>query len=369
MKNIQVLHVITGGLQREGISSTQLEFFKHMDLNRYKIYVAAVHNDCDEMIAEYGRAGCVVISFPDRKKHTVKYFWELVKWLKIVKPNIIHVHGSSSIMSIELLAAKIAGIKIRIAHSRNTKADQAKIDKMFRTLFNMLYTFGVACGKEAGEWLFGNKEFEIIHNGKDFNRFRFDSEQRKEQRKNCKLEKRIVVGHVGCFNYQKNHNYVVRVFEQFCKSHDNAILYLIGDGPLFEECKMQVSEAGLSGKVIFAGSVNDVPNRLQSMDIMIFPSRFEGLPNVVLEWQAEGLPCLISDKITTECAVSDLVQFASIEDDPKVWSDKMDELLDKYTNRETQGARGTEALKQNGFDINDAAKKLEDIYEELILKS
>ena len=139
---------------------------------------------------------------------------------------------------------------------------------------------------------------------------------------------------------------------------------------MLEQIKAQVlAFEGLEQKVIFAGGVSNVFERLQAMDIMVFPSKYEGLPNVVLEWQAEGLPCLISDKITTECAVSDLVRFASIEDDPKVWADKMDEMLEQYTDRESQAARGTEALKQNGFDIKDAAKQLEDIYTKLVLRN
>ena len=112
--------------------------------------------------------------------------------------------------------------------------------------------------------------------------------------------------------------------------------------------------------------MNDVAERLQAMDIMVFPSRFEGLPNVVLEWQAEGLPCLISDKITDECAPSNFVKFASIEDNPTNWANKMECMLSKFTDRETQARRGTQALRENGFDIVDATKQLENIYLKLI---
>lgn len=133
-KKIKVLHVITGGLRREGISSTQLEFFKNMDLSKFEIYVAAVHNNEKEMIEEFERYGCKVIEFPDRQENTVKYFHAMVREIGKIKPDILHVHGSSAIMSIELLAAKISRVKIRIAHSRNTKADREKLDKILRPL-------------------------------------------------------------------------------------------------------------------------------------------------------------------------------------------------------------------------------------------
>lgn len=359
---VKVFHIITGGLRREGIASTQLEFFKNMNLNEIEISVAAVHNNAPEMIADFQVNGCKVYELPDRQDDTVRYFFSLIRTMKKIKPDIIHVHGSSAIMSIELLAAKIAGVKVRIAHSRNTKADNAKKDNMLRPLFNHLYTEGMACGEEAGRWLFGDKPFTVVHNGKDFKKFSYDSDTRIEQRNRLHLDGKKVVGHVGRINAQKNHEFLINVFFEFEKRNPDAILYLIGGGPLTEERKKQVEELGISEKVIFAGSVNDVPERLQAMDIMVFPSLYEGLPNVVLEWQAEGLPCLISDKITKECATSDLVKFASIEDDPKIWADKMEQMLEQFTDRKEQAKRGTQALKENGFDIVDATKQLENIY-------
>lgn len=366
MGKIKVFHIITGGLQREGISSTQLEFFKHIDMNKYEIIVAAVHDNSDEMIREYESNHCTVLKFPDRQEHVFEYFFSLTKCIKKMKPDIVHVHGSSAIMSIELLAAQAAGVKVRVAHSRNTKADREKLDRALRPIFNNLYTDGMACGKDAGKWLFGKKPFTIIHNGKNFTKFHYDLQLRTLSREAYGLNDKIVVGHVGCFNYQKNHEYLIQVFSEFNRRHTNAVLYLMGTGPCLNEIKKQVKDIGIEDKVIFAGSVNDVAERLQAMDIMVFPSKFEGLPNVVLEWQAEGLPCLISDKITNECAPSDLVEFASIEDKPTNWVNEMECMLSKFTDRETQARRGTQALRENGFDIVDATKQLENIYLKLI---
>lgn len=366
MKTIKVFHIMTSGLRREGISSTQLEFFRHMDQGAFKIFVAAVCDNDQEMIREFERIGCKVIEFPNRRKQTVRYFWKLISVMREMKPDIVHIHGSSAVMCIELLAAKMTGIRIRIAHSRNTTADHAKADRILRPLFNSLYTDGMACGEDAGRWLFGDKTFTVIHNGKDFQKFTYDEGVREVKRRELGLTDKMVVGHVGRINNQKNHEFLLKVFNEFQRKHTNAILYLMGNGELIGDVKQQAERMEIADKVIFAGSVEDVAERLQAMDIMVFPSRYEGLPNVVLEWQAEGLPCLISDRITQECIVTDWVEYASIDDAPLMWVDKMEQMLNKYTDRGNQAKQGIFALKQRGFDIEDSAKQLEDIYLKLV---
>lgn len=366
MRRIKIFHILTSGLGKDGISSSQLVFFKNMDMERFEIIVAAVHNNDQDTINSFRQCGCTVIEFPDRKANVGRYFLSLLKVLKNIKPEIVHVHGSSAIMSIDLLAALIAGVKIRIAHSRNTTADNLKIDKLFRPIFKCLYTDAFACGNDAGEWLFGTRAFTVIHNGKDFEKFSYDLKKREDQRRRFFLEDKIVVGHVGVFNNQKNHEFLIKVFYEFQKENPNSVLYLIGNGnQLLKRRKEQVKELGICDKVIFAGGVNDVPERLQAMDIMVFPSLFEGLPNVVLEWQAEGLPALISDKITRECAPASFVEFASVDEKPTVWAKKMEEMLNKYKDRKIQAVQGTNALREKGFDIKDAVKQLESIYEGL----
>lgn len=367
MERIKIFHILTSGLGKDGISSSQLVFFKNMDMERFEIIVAAVHNNDQDTINNFRQCGCTVIEFPDRKANVGRYFLSLLKVLKNIKPEIVHVHGSSAIMSIDLLAAVLAGVKIRIAHSRNTTADNLKIDKLFRPIFKCLYTDALACGSDAGEWLFGAKSFSVIHNGKDFERFSYDLKKREEQRRRYSLEDKVVVGHVGVFNNQKNHEFLIKVFYEFQKRNPNSVLYLIGNGnQLLRQREEQVKELGIRDKVIFAGGVNDVPERLQAMDIMVFPSFFEGLPNVVLEWQAEGLPSLISDRITQECVATDFVEFASIDESPEVWAKKMEELLNKYKDRKIQAVHGINALRENGFDIKDAVSQLESIYEALV---
>lgn len=364
--SIKILNLMTGGLKREGIASTQLEFLKRFNINKVRVDIAAVNDNSPEMIKQFEKIGCNVINFPERKKHILRYMRELIKVMKAEKYDIVHIHGSSAFLCIELIAAVMAGVPIRIVHSRNTRCGNERLDKICRPIFNYLYTHAFACGIDAGKWLFGDKPFKVIHNGKDFSRFCYSKFLRDKERELLGLEGKIAVGHVGRMNEQKNHKYLLEVFAAYHIKNKNSVLYLIGDGPLSSQLREQVKLMNMEESVYFVGSVSDVEIYLQAMDIMIFPSKFEGLPNVVLEWQAEGLPCIISESITKECAPSELVQFMSIEENPEKWANKMVEMLNKKTDRLKDSQYGIEVLKKAGFDIEENASKLEQMYIDLV---
>lgn len=365
---MKVLNIMTSGLRTEGIATTQLVFMRRLDKSKIEMNIAAVHDNDPYVINEFKKIGCHVVIFPDRTQSTIRYFFALYNELKKEKYDIVHVHGSSALLAVDLMAAKLAGVPVRIAHSRNTRCNNGKIDRLLRPVFYMSYTDAMACGEEAGKWLFGNREFKVMHNGKDFSDFCFSKKLRELERKQLGLDGKLVFGHVGRFNEQKNHKYLIDVFYRISQMRENAVLYLIGDGHLSAEIHKYVEELGIEDKAIFAGSVLDVSHRLQAMDFMIFPSLFEGLPNVVLEWQAEGLPCLISDTITRECAPSNLVEFMSLESSAQTWADKALQMLDSYQNREENAQRATTALKKAGFDIENNARELTAVYYKLLRK-
>lgn len=363
---IKILNILTNGLRREGISTTQLVFLNKMDKSSLQIDVAAVHNNDPAVIHDFEAIGCRVVTLPDRKKDTLQYFRRLMQTLRRGKYDIIHVHGSSAMLSIELMAAKMAGVPVRIAHSHNTTSGDAKLDRLLRPLFHRTYTHGLACGIDAGHWLFDGAPFTVVHNGQDFSNFHFSSDLRKQQRKKLLLENKFVVGHVGRLNTQKNHRYLLQVFAAIQAKVPNAVLYLMGDGPLRSQIEELARELGILDTVIFTGNVSDVSLRLQAMDVMVLPSLYEGLPTVVLEWQAVGLPSLISDSITKECAPSDLVSFMSLEEEAQKWAAKAIDIYEKQNNREADAARATLQLKEAGFEINKNAQDLEEMYIEFL---
>ena len=364
---IKLMIVPTGGLRREGITSSQLEYMKKIDKTQFQITVIAAHNNAPDVIKEFQDIGCAVLELPDRRKHMRGYCSALKAELK-KGYDIIHVHGNSAIMVLELTIAKRENVKVRIVHSRNTMCDHSGIDKLLRPFFYRRYTYAMACGRDAGEWLFPGRPYEVFHNGKDFTRFRFDIEERKEQRKRLGLEGKVVYGHVGNINRQKNHTFLLKVFKEILQRQGNAVLYIMGDGILMDEVKQQTKDMDIADFVIFAGRVSDVDKRLLAMDTMIFPSLFEGLPNVVLEWQAEGLPSLISTTITNECTVTDLVDYLDLADVPLKWAEKAISLKLSDDERERKSKSAIQALTENGFEIDESTRKLERRYRELLKK-
>lgn len=361
-KEVRVLNIITGGLWREGITSTQLEFMRKIDFSHLQVDFLAVHRNSDDVIKEFESLGCKVIVAPDRKQHPIKYLCFLKKLIKTEGYDVIHVHGSSSLLALELSTAKKLKVPMRIAHSRNTKADNARLDKIFRTKFYKSYTHAFACGKNAGEWLFGHRPFTIIHNGNDFIKFEYNQQFRNEIRNKYEIGNKLVIGYVGNLNnYQKNISFLLDMFARVKRKNSNSLLFLIGDGAYKEEAKQKVESLGITDSVIFTGRVSNVNEYLQGMDVMCLPSFFEGLPNVVLEWQIAGLPCYVSDRVTDECKVTELVEFLPIDKGPELWADKI--LSTRISDDRTEVSQNAcQALREAGFDINENAKLVKSIY-------
>lgn len=345
---------------------SNMNYFRNMDRNKVKIDFIAP--DVDENIKkeiEEGKGHVYLIE--GRKRNTFTYMKKLIQLIKKEQYDIVQAHGSSAILCLEMIAAKKAGCKIRIAHSRNTKANHKIADKLLRPIFYRTYTHGFACGEEAGKWLFGNRKFEIINNGKNVEEYQFDYKIRKEMREKNGLDNKIVIGHVGNFNEQKNHNYLIDIFYELTKDNsDKYKLILLGNGRLKKDIEGKVKNLNLEDQVLFVGKTTEVGKWLQAMDIMVFPSKFEGFPNVLVEWQIAGLPCLISDKITDKVKLTNLVQFESIEKEAKKWAIRIKNM--KLENREANKKMLLTQIKEKGFDIKENAKKLEEIYMQLYNK-
>lgn len=369
---MKVLVLLTGGICADGITSVWLTYCKEFARqgllsNQFVVDFGVIDGLSDfSKVDVFNAIGIRMIPLPDRLHTPMKYLTSLVNILKEGHYDIIHANGSSSLMCIEMLAGRLAKIPVRISHSRNSQCSFHVLHILLRPLFFHLCNGRFACGEQAGKWLFKNKNFVIINNGKDFSKFSYSLGKRTQMRENLNLADKIVIGHVGWFTRIKNQSFLIDVFEEFVKLTPNSILYLMGIGDMFEEMKNKIEKKGLEDKVILAGLIENMPDRLHAMDIMALPSLHEGLPNVVLEWQALGLPCLLSDTITKACAVSDLVEYESLEESPKVWAKHLNDMLDKKRNREEDANQGVLALRKAGFDIRDNVKFLYEQYSKLV---
>lgn len=357
---MKVLMIFSGLVSNEGIGNNVINYFKHIDKSDLQMEFIVQNQPQEWMAKEIINNNSNYYVLKDRKKNIPKYIMELTKIIKQNKYDIVHVHGSSCLLFIDLFAAKLANVKVRIAHSRNTSCNHMFLHKLLRPLFNKVVTHCFACGQDAGKWLFKNRDFKVINNGKEIDKFLYDEKIRNEYRSKLNIEDKIVVGHIGRFNNQKNHEFLIDIFSKLVMLNEKYVLLLIGQGPLLDDIKEKVKKLNIQNNVIFMGETNEVSQLLQAMDLFVFPSKHEGLPNVLLEAQLAGLPIYASDAITDEVNVCGLVQFLSLEDSQEIWIAKIAEYkeFDRIVKREII----KEKFIQAGFDIKENAKQLKKIY-------
>lgn len=272
---------------------------------------------------------------------------------------IIHVH-QDCLSSVILEIAKQCGIGVRIAHSHCTSQDKNwkyPIKLYYQKLIPKYATNLIACGEDAGQWMFRGADFQVLNNAIDARKYCFDLSTRIKMRMDMEIKNdELLVGHVGRFSPQKNHDFLIEIFNILQKKVPAKIV-MVGEGELQEKIKERVKMLNLDDRVIFTGLRNDVAELLQAMDIFVFPSHYEGLPVTIIEAQAAGLPCLISDKISSECIITDLVHQISLNAGAELWAQKVIALAKNVSRKNTY-----ELIKNKGFDIEENAKQLQNFY-------
>ena len=358
---MKVLQIPTGGLMSDGICNCIFAYLSNMDQSGVQFDIIATNVPDEKVVASALKCNLSIKRMPSRKRKTAAYFVELYKLIKNEKYDIVHVHGSSGIMALDLLAAKMAGCSVRIAPSHNTLCENKKADKVLRPIFNQLYTVAFACGDEAGKWLFGQRSFIILPNGRNLEKLAYSPEKRHKIRQEWGVDDgTMVFGHVGKLKKQKNHHFLIEVFREIKKINADAKLVLVGTGELVGVVKKQIADYGLQQDVILTGQADNIPELLSAMDVMLLPSLYEGLPLVVIEWQAAGLPCIISDVITDECVVEPNVIKLNLKDEPVKWAKEA--LQIPHLDREQRKEIVKQDLKSKGFDIKADAELLKKLY-------
>lgn len=361
MSRIKILTITTSGLgKKEGISTVILDYYSYFNKNEFQLDLIASGEYNYKLVTEFQSIGVNIRCLPSRKISVIEYIKALITLLKKEKYDAIYIHGSSSLMCIELIIAKIYKCNIRVVHSHNTTCDHKKLDKLLRPIFYRSYTKALACGTDAGKWLYGNRPFEIIKNGRNIDIYKYDEKKRREMRKKLGIsDDTIVIGHVGNFNKQKNQAFLIDLMKENLKKDIPIKMYLMGEGTTKENIMAKAKQENVNGNICFTGSINNVPDMLQAMDIMLLPSLHEGLPLVVVEWQMAGLPCIVSDAVTRECAYTDLVCFLPL-DNLAVWSKKITTL--KICNRSAVSELAIQKARENGFDLKMNAQQLQQYF-------
>lgn len=280
---------------------------------------------------------------------------------------IIHGHHTSPAF-IYLSVAKRLG-RITIAHSHTaggTLSIKSQIKRLLRYPLRHLADHLFACSKLAAKWMFGelHNRTTIINNAIDSSKFVFDEKKRMDKRQELGIGDCFVIGHVGRFSTQKNHEFAVRVFQEVHVEAKNSVLLLVGDGGTRKDIEMLVNKLNLTGKVIFTGVRSDIPELMMAMDVFLFPSLFEGLPLTLIEAQASGLKCIVADSVSSEAKITDQVQFLSLDESPKYWAKRILEHIGGYERPDC-----SKHISEMGYDVRGNSQLLEELYLELYCRS
>lgn len=351
---ITTAYVPTGGL-----AGVVMNYWRKIDKNGLQIDIASTNETLDVLVNELAQNGGRYFCL-GKRSHVLSYFYRLYKLCKGY--DVVHVNGNSATTVIEHMAAKMAGVKVRINHNHTSIPDHRTTSDILLPLFHQLYTIPVACSDLAGGWLYGKRPFTILHNAVDVAKYHYEEGGREQLRAEFGIKKDcLVMGHLGKIYKPKNHPYLVRVFNEFQKIVPNSMLFLVGDGVMRQEVEKLVDEFELKEKVIFAGLRTDVPDMLQVMDCFVFPSIWEGLPLSVFEAMSSGLPCFISNHITKEVMVGPYIHALSIEDTPASWAENIKAQM-PVESRENVCRTNAECITKAGYNIVTEAGKLRDIY-------
>lgn len=361
---INILHVV-GTLNRGGAETLLLNLYKAT--NRSRIHFDfVVHSDfVGEYEKEFTAMGSQIYRIsPFKGTNLFDYCKQWDDFFSRGKKyDIVHGHVRST-SSIYLLIAKKHGL-ITIAHSHNVsngKSISSVIKYFFQLPIRYVADYFFACSIEAGKWLFGQKicqgnNFFLLRNGIDVSLFRYSNDVRIQARIDLNITNNFVIGHVGRFELQKNHKFLIDIFYEIYKIKSNAKLLLIGTGPLLPQMQKYVTEKSLEDSVIFLGSRSDVANLMQAMDVFIFPSLYEGLGIALIEAQSAGLPCIVTDTLPREVFTTSLITPVSLQSSPSMWARQ---ALKKY-NSVIRGDMYRE-ICQSGYNIQETAQWLEDFY-------
>ncbi|MBO5143532.1 MAG: glycosyltransferase family 1 protein [Clostridia bacterium] len=358
---IRILHVVQR-MEAGGTQALLMNLYRNIDRSKVQFDFLVEYEDKEFYDDEILSLGGKIYYTNLRKDFNILKFKKKLKEILNgeYKYKIMHVHAFT-IGFFCLQTAKKCGVPVRIAHSHNNETvHDAKyfLKRIMQKIYPIYATDLFACSNEAGKYLFGKKEFNVLTNAIDAKKFIFNSENRDKIRKELNIENSFVVGHVGRLHPQKNHEYLLKVFSELKKEKENAKLLLIGNGPLEEQIQEKVESLGLKDDVLFLKNRKDMNVIYQGMDVFVFPSLFEGLGIVAIEAQASGTPVVCSDRLPPETEVTSIYKRLSLDDAPEIWAK---ECLDIVKLDKCKTNLLSDIIK-SGFDLSSTVNELQEYY-------
>lgn len=353
-----------------GVSEYMMNLFRNIDRKKVS-FDFIINGDYCEYEKEINKLGGKVFYITPKKVSLIKNIKELSVIFKRCRytHKIFYFNTSGIYYILPFLLSKLNKYRI-ITHAHNTKCTEMKeythiLHYLNRIIVRKLSDYRFTCSELAGEWVYGTRYYiknadsiRTINNAVDCIKFKFNKEKRIVNREKLGIsEEQLVIGNVGRLDYQKNHNFLLEVFYEAVKENSNIILIIIGDGTLKNELIEKAKKLNISDKVKFLGMRRDIDELMQVMDIFVLPSFFEGFPITLVEAQAAGLKCLVSNTVTKTVALTESVEFNDLNNSAKSWAEKILEL-------DTEKKDNYSTLCQKGFDIKSQVREIQ----ELLLK-
>lgn len=350
-----------------GIETYLYKIARNIDRNIYNLYYmdetggnACFRKELEEM-------GAVFFDITPRRKSIRNNRIDLKKMFSNNKIDVLHFNCNTLSYIEPVLLALENNVKV-VLHSRNSGSVllSAVLHKLNYYRLNMnsknFSISRVAVSDLAGKWMFGKKgNYQVLNNGVEIEKFHFDRKKREKKRIELGFADKHVYGNVGAFLKAKNHNFIIDIFMEIAKKDEEAVLVLVGDGPLRVAIEKKIKELNLFDRVYLMGIRNDIPELMMAMDCLIFPSLYEGFPNVILEAETTGLSIVMSDLITSEVAVMDNCIQSSLTKTPVEWGKICSQIREKVIDRE----KGALVIEKAGFSVRDEIQKIERLYREV----
>lgn len=312
---------IVSAMNTGGAETFLMKMYRAMDREKYQMDFC-VNSDKNFYAKEILELGGKIFTVPAKSQSILGWYRETKNVVRDNEYRYVIRVCEHSLAAMDLVVARQGGADHLIMRSSNAASGSRMtvlLHRMFQFLAIHVPTVKIAPSTEAAEYTFGKGcvsrgEVVLLHNAIDTNVYRFDQEGRERIREELNLKDCFVVGHVGRFNQQKNHEFLVDVFYELLKKKPESRLVLVGAGELQNHIRQKVQSLGIESYVVFTGVRKDVPQLMSAFDVFLFPSLYEGMPNTVIEAQATGLPCVISDTITREADITGLVEYIPLGD-------------------------------------------------------
>ena len=346
-----------------GVGFCMMNYFRHLNHAKFQIDFLVQDELPSAFVKEITAAGGAIKMLPGIK-NVPKHVHTVYRILKDGKYDAVH-SNVNTLSVFPLFAAWLAGTPIRISHAHsasNPKDRKRHVAKLIlRPLSRIFPTHYLACSELAGRFQFGDRKWEsgsvrLVKNAIETDRFKFDEKARAELCAEFGLKDKFIVGHIGRISPQKNHQGLIEIFAEVAKKRDDAVLVMVGDGPLRKQVEEHIRAQGLEDRIVFAGERHDA-NRFYSMfDVFCLPSLYEGLSVVLVEAQANGLKCIISDCNSRESKLTEQVEFLPLNAPVAQWADRL------LAAKRADSAQCRQQLAEAGYDITREAENLAAFY-------